>query len=240
MESSNTPKEESTLTLETGRGESGHQEKNIFQLPHFDNIWTSPPKALPGPVDHPFFTTRWESLSSELQDPHYDVQTTTLPALHSVPDIYSFGPPPVFPFVPEPSVDVLPTTPEAEAKQKSLETLVAGSPVVSTPGLTNSSPTDIDSSPRSRLSSFDHNRQDPALDPSSGEHGNTQPSSLPEEAAKTSPTLDTNPVCHSMYMRAIPSEATTEPAVLLNGQIWRSSKEKRKGWRRHQWTVDVR
>lgn len=58
-------------------------------------------------------------------------------------------------------------------------------------------------------------------------------------ALETLDKTEVEAICVLTYMRAIPNSETREPAVIANGQIWRSP-DKKKGWRRNQWVVDVR
>jgi hypothetical protein len=245
-----------SVSAQTGFVESSSSNKYL-EMPGFGSIWTAPPKSLPGPDNHPFFSTNWEALNlSETRQPFNDTEIPTTQKNCSTPgmplDAFRFGPPPVFPYIPGPAIELLPTTPDDERVRIPEGNLPLVSPVVSTPGLTDSQ-TNIDElSPQSRPTNFDHGTNEPVLDqsdvkecPSELVHSSTvsaslKPGSPSPRDAKMNPTLSTQPVCHVTYLRAVPNEATTEPAVLLNGQLWRSSNQKRKGWRRNQWVVDVR
>jgi hypothetical protein len=254
MESPSISKAKAPVTEETGCTECGFSED--YALPHREHIWTSSPKVLPGPDNHPFFLTNWNAC--DLSKPHQVVREgeTTVPPISPAaselpPDIFHFGPPPVYPFIPPPTIDMLPSTPENVKTQKLEGTLGAGSPAISTPGLTNSA-TNIDDSPRSRPSSFDDGLYDLSLEQSpAGLHKaeschtslaskSPEPRSPSRNESQTTPTQDMQPVCHLTYIRAVSNEATAEPAVFLSGQIWRSSNQKKKGWRRNQWVLDVR
>jgi hypothetical protein len=262
MEQMSDPGENVPLTADTGLVESSSEDKDS-EIPGFDFIWTSPPKLLPGPENHPFFSTDWEALhSAETQQPLKEIETATPPPapttqkLHSTQGLplgeFSFGPPPVFPFVPAPAIEMLPTTPDNEQVGNPEDALPLESPVISTPGLTDSQTNIDDYSPQSRPSSFDHGTNKSVLDQSDAKRYTSELShaskisepldtgSPSPRESKSDPTLSIHPVCHLTYLRAIPNEATTEPAVLLNGQLWRSSNQKGKGWRRNQWIVDVR
>jgi hypothetical protein len=248
-------KEKPLVTEETGLAESEYAEEKP-SLPDSDHIWTSPPEALPGPDNHPFFSRAWNTVDlTEFHQPSGRARTTSPSESHTAPriitNIFPSGPPPVYPFIPAPVIDMLPSTPENEKVQKSENSVGAGSPTISTPGLTNSA-TNIDDSPRSRLSISNDEPYSLGLDQSparlvTAEFSHASVASKSPEsrsssppASNATPTLDVQPVCHLTYIRAIPNEATTEPAVLLTGQLWRSSNEKKKGWRRNQWVVDVR
>jgi hypothetical protein len=224
------------------------------ELPPWGTIWTQPPTLLPGPENHPFFTALWADELPKIpklaESPELLQEPTSTSSDESVqswrhrnpslpPAVDSFGPPMVYPFIPAPTLSMLPITPESELEQKAAEVGSAVSPPISTPGLSMSS-TNLDSSPRSRpsTSNGEHQMETAAID--------TEQVATSEHKTKTEYPFDDVTesseaiFCHNTYMRALPNETTSEPAVILDGQIWRSSHKKKKGWRRNQWVVEVR
>ncbi|KAF2432482.1 hypothetical protein EJ08DRAFT_659152 [Tothia fuscella] len=219
------------------------------EIPPLEMIWTKPPALLPGPENHPFFTALWANeLPKHPTQPH-SLEEWVAGSTQVSLDFGStdFGPLPrdpsgsilVYPFIPAPTLYMLPTTPDHEANRMSagIGFDVASSPPTSTPGLSNSS-TIVDSSP------------DPLESTSSGANDKMS-QNLPEETDRgkqlTSADLEVpasndrpEALCHSTYMRAVLNENTSEPAVVLNGQLWVSGNKNGNHWRRNQWVVDVR
>jgi len=249
----------------TGRPAAAEENPLIGSNPYDDevtedspepSIWTSPPTYLPGPDNHPFFAARLESTSAQFECQHLvppGAELTDPPPFTPIdqpyhagpPPVYPFGPPEVYPFIPAPTLSMLPMTPRSESGQKYTENTLTSSPTMSTPGLSTSS-TSVDSSPRVVFSTFD--RDQPSTPgqpfPYPAASSNLNPMSTSEES-RTKPCSpiscqQSQPICYLTYMRALPNESTADPAVLLNGQVWRSGTQKQTSWRRNQWVVQVR
>jgi hypothetical protein len=220
------------------------------------DLWRRPPQPLPGPDDHPFFKMfAPDAYSTLLQpsgthvSPHASAATETTPSESPV-----FEMPLVYPFVPRPSLSMEPMTPEPMTPEPDsvttpLEHSAKSPSQYSTPSLSYSNP-DHDSSPESRPTTAEGPWPTKIRD--SPEVAKMQ-TAAPEQQDRTSPVTTTNQepgtstpdklevdgICILTYMKAIPNSETSEPAVIANGQIWRSP-DKKKGWRRNQWILDVR
>ncbi|KAE9970380.1 hypothetical protein BLS_005717 [Venturia inaequalis] len=215
-------------------------------------LWTQAPQPLPGPDDHPFFKIfAPNAYGSFLQ---LDI-TAVAPETHTTADaeIASKGPagemPLVYPFLPAPSISMEPLTPDNVHDTYPVETPTASTSQLSTPPLSFFNSDDQESSPEPRSSSdkrpkgsrimtlrdkVPREKEDDGITPPiQATRTNQRPAQ--EDLNKT----EVEATCILTYMRAIPNSETSEPAVIANGQIWRSP-DKRKGWRRNQWIVDVR
>lgn len=223
------------------------QSMSAYQA--LQNFWTQPPQPLPGPDDHPFFKMFAPNAYGSLLQPD---SIATVPETHTVPDAEialeepAFEMPLVYPFVPAPSINMEPMTPENVCATPPIQTPAASISQPSTPSLSFSNSDGHESSPESHPSS--------AKSPKGARFAKTRDTeSKGEEVTPPAPATITNQksakedpdkmevdaICILTYMRAIPNSETSEPAVIANGQIWRSP-DKKKGWRRNQWIVDVR
>ncbi|QDS77413.1 hypothetical protein FKW77_006393 [Venturia effusa] len=162
------------------------------------------------------------------------------------PEKPAFQMPLVYPFIPAPSISMEPMTPENNRATLSDQTPPASVSQLSTPSLSFSD--DHDSSPDSRPSSAKR-----TVGTGPVEFGDSNLKEEEEEEEETTPppsATSMNPtpthddpdktkaeaICILTYMRAFPNSETSQPAVIADGQIWRSP-DKKKGWRRNQWLL---
>lgn len=212
------------------------------------DLWTQPPQPLPGPDDHPFFKKfapnaygPLSQLDISLAMPSADANNDT--SIISKASIFDM--PLVYPFIPGPSISMEPMTPENERTTTSTENPVPSHSQRSTPSLIFSND-DHDSSPDSRPITAKSPKTTGLVGPDSAESEKdeiTPPAAttpLNQKPVQEDPDeMEVDAACILTYMRAIPNSATAEPAVVANGQIWHSP-DRKKGWRRNQWVVDVR
>ncbi|TLD29657.1 hypothetical protein E2P81_ATG05951 [Venturia nashicola] len=212
-------------------------------------IWMQPPQPLPGPDGHPFFKRfAPNAYGSLLQLDSTAVASDTRSTTDA--EIAPTGPaiemPLVYPFVPAPSISMEPVTPGGDHDSHAIESSTASVSLSSTPSLSFSNSDGQESSPEARPTSANRSKDSRIVKPSNtGLEEDEMPPPGPATATKQSPAqenldkMGVEAICILTYMRAIPNSETSEPAVIANGQIWRSA-DKKEGWRRHQWIVDVR
>lgn len=223
-------------------------------------LWTQPPQPLPGPNYHPFFTMFAPNAYGSLLQPN---STAAASETHPTDDaeIASKRPavemPLLYPFVPTPSICMEPMTPEKDYDTRPVELFTTSISQPSTPSLSFSNSDEHESSPEARPASVKRRKYSRTLNLSNaiskgGEEDEEENKITPSfPATATAITTNHRPahedtdkteveaICILNYMRAIPNSGTSEPAVIAHGQIWRSP-NKKKGWRRNQWIVDVR
>lgn len=185
-------------------------------------LWGRPPEALPGPEDHPFFTTLSLISSSEYR-PRVDSKTD-VGIDRSTPTAYAYTYPPVYPHIPPPTLSLddpaltWPTLPKvapaASAELFQLDTKRA---------IITEEPEPVQSA-----------EQESSYDSQASSSQRTATSAAAADNHSIAHVSD--PHCTLHYVRAVPTDPSNGYA-LIHGQVWRSG-DRRTGWRRNQWIVD--
>lgn len=212
------------------------------------NLWTQPPKPLPGPDDHSFFKMFAPNAYGSLLQPGSiatAAETRTTANAEVASEESASEMPLVYPLVPAPSIYMESMTPENDCATPPSQTPASSISQPSTPSLSFSNSDGHESSPESSPSSAKSPRGARFVKTrdTDSKGGVTPPAPAitnNQKSAKEDPDkMEVDAICILTYMRAIPNSETSEPAAIANGQIWRSP-DKKKGWRRNQWIVDVR